>query len=200
AEVERLGTLLEKWNELAHAWEEGFAMAATGDLALRAEYLERVARLYDEKLEDPARAQGAWRRLYDLDPSNAARAQTACAALAALYERAGAWTDLVAILRQQVEWAPELSARRELLLRCADLQENQLADPTAAVATYREVLEQEPECTPALDALERLYATGTAWRDQIGILKRRIELARRSDERRQLLWRIAEIQQRELEA
>jgi pentatricopeptide repeat protein len=198
--VARLGTLLEKWNELAQAWEESFGLAGTGDIALRAEFLERAAAVYDERLADPARAQGAWRRLLDLDPQNLVYARPAAAALAELYERSGSFPDLVEILRLQSAWADDADGRRKLLSRIATIQEQKLSNPQAAIATYREVLEQEPEDAAALDALERLYTGGASWRDQIGILKRRVELSKNPRERRDLYWRIAEIQERELGA
>src|SRR5262249_47330119 len=196
--VQRLGKLLEKWNDVAQAWEESIGLAPPGDLALRAEYLERAARIYDEKLYDPARAQGAWRRLLDLDPKNHTTAQPAAAALAALYERAEAWTDLTDILLLQAGWADDAAARKDLLLRVAQIREQKLGDAAGAVATYREVLEQEADDASALDALERLYASGSSWRDQLGILKRRVDLSHQARERRDLYWRMAEIQEREL--
>jgi tetratricopeptide (TPR) repeat protein len=198
--VARLGGMLEKWNDVAQAFEEGFGLAPAGDLSLRADFLQRAAEIYQDRLADPARAQGAWRRLLDLDPQNLQTAQPAVAALQKLYEKSESWTDLVAILRRQIEWADHATARQLLLLRIAEISELRLQDPTAAVATYRELLEEAPEEKTALDALERLYGAGSSWRDQLGILARRVELSRDPAARRDLHLRMAEIQERELNA
>src|SRR5262249_28610839 len=92
------------------------------------------------------------------------------------------------------------ASRKALLLRIARIQENNLGSSDDAIATYREVLDQDAEEGAALDALERLYSGGASWRDQIGILKRRVELSRQPKERREIYWHIAEIQERELGA
>ncbi len=190
--VERIATSLQRFEDLAAAWEEAFLAADEDNLALRGELLRRAAELYDAQLKDAQRARDAWKRLLDLDPTSLDTARPAAIALSRLYEQAGHWRDLIDVLRKQVEWTsgPE---RKELLFRIGEIEQSLLLDPAAAVTTYREILENDAQETRALDALEGIHTTQKQWRDLIDILRRRVELAGDSGARRDLLWRIAQV-------
>jgi tetratricopeptide (TPR) repeat protein len=195
--VERLATELGRFEDLAAAWEEAFLAADEDNLALRGELLRRAAELYDQQLGDPDRARDAWKRLLDLDPTSLDTARPAAVALARLYELGEQWGDLIDVLRRQAEWA-DPAERKEILFRVGMIQQDLLSDSGAAIATYREILEADPEEGRALDALERLHILSRQWTDLIEILRRRVELARDGQARRDLLWRIAEVIEHEL--
>ncbi|MSP60174.1 MAG: tetratricopeptide repeat protein [Myxococcales bacterium] len=197
-EVERLGCALERFAELAQAWEEAEARCEPHDLLLRADLLRKAALLYDAQIGDAARARAAWRRLLDLDPTRLETARPAAEALARLYEAEEAWPDLIEVLRRQAEWADPGEPRKEFQRRVGLIQEDLASDLAAAVATHREILDADPEDRPALDALERLHSARSEWSDLCEILRRRVELSRDSAARRDLLWRIAELTEQRL--
>ena len=190
--VERIAASLSRFEDLAAAWEEAFRAADEDNLALRGELLRRAAELYDAQLKDSERARDAWKRLLDLDPTSLDTARPAAIALARLYEQAGHWRDLIDVLRKQVEWTSG-SERKDLLFRIGEIEQSLLRDASAAVATYREILENDAQETRALDALEQIHTAQKQWRDLIEILRRRVELASDSLTRRDLLWRIAQV-------
>jgi tetratricopeptide (TPR) repeat protein len=198
ANVERLATLLGKLPELVQAWEEALAAADSTDLTLRGELLEKIAELYEYELQDAGNARDAWKRLLELDPTNLHTSRPAAAALARLDEAGERWPELIGILHRQAEWADTVDERKELLFRIARIQEELSVDPQAATRTFREVLEADAADATALDALERLHTAQREWPELVEILRRKLELERSPNARRDLLWRIAQLTEREL--
>ncbi len=197
-ELVRLARPLTRWPEATAALEAAAQAAPSGDVATRSALLGELAAYYDTELGDATKAITAYRRLMDTDPSNPATIRRAGAALARLYEEAQSWPELRGVMRRQAEWAEDGSERRALLARVAALEENQLADHAAAIATWRDVLADQPVDAGALNALERLYQVASAWRDLIDILRRKLDHAGEL-EVKQLLARIAEIHEVMLE-
>lgn len=196
--VKRLGEQLGFWDSCAEAWEAALRQVDQADVALAGRLLGELARLQDERLDQPEAAATSYQRLLELDTSNLETAQPAARALARLHEHAQRWSELVVVLRQQVDWAEVGEERQDLLLRIGRVQEDLLEDPSAAADTYVQLLEEDPLSEDALDALERLYLAADRWVDLIGILRRRVDLAEAADTRRLLWHRIAEIHEGEL--
>ncbi|MEO6951123.1 MAG: tetratricopeptide repeat protein [Polyangia bacterium] len=199
AAVERLAVLLGRHADLAAAWDEAYLASDPNDLPLRAELLTRSARLYEKELRDLQKAAATWRRLFDLDPTNVELGVPAADALARIYEAGEAWAKLVEVLRRRVDWSSTDDERRQLLFRIARIQEELLVDPVAATATYRELLEGDPTDRSALDGLEKLHAAKGEWQDLADVVRRRLELENDGKARRDLLFRLAQLTERELQ-
>lgn len=196
--VERLTTALSAWVDAAAAWRGAADAADPADLALRGNLLQRLAAVYDERLADNARARESYEQLLALDPTNLTTARPATDALVRLYQESGLWSELIEALRRKLAWSDDRTERQELMLRIAAIQEEQCAQTDAAVATFHELLEENPAAAAALDALERIYLAGERWRDLVGIYQRRVALASSPEARRVHWLRIATIQEAEL--
>jgi tetratricopeptide (TPR) repeat protein len=197
-ELARMARQLARWPEATAALEAAAEAAPAGDVVTRGALLGELAAYYDAELGDPGKAVAAYRRLIETDPSNPAMMRRAGAALARLYEASQNWPELRAIMRRQAEWAEDVGERRNLLARVATLEEHQLADRGAAIATWRDVVADQPTDAGALGALERLYQAAEAWRELIDILRRKLDHADDASARQQLA-RIAEIHEVMLE-
>ncbi|HET9621855.1 MAG TPA: tetratricopeptide repeat protein [Kofleriaceae bacterium] len=197
-ELTRLARPLQRWPETTSALEAAVLAAPAGDLATRAALLDALATYYDHDARDAQKAIVAYRRLIETDGSNPITIRRAGTALARLYEAAQSWPDLRAVVRKLAEWAEDGTERRALLARVAGLEEDQLADRAAAIATWRDVLGDLPTDAGALDALERLYQASEAWRDLIDVLRRKLDFAD-GEAAKHLLARIAEIHEVMLE-
>ncbi|MFH2009644.1 MAG: tetratricopeptide repeat protein [bacterium] len=189
----------QRWDEAAAVWQEGLEATDEGDETLRDEFMLRLAKLYENQLRDAAQATRWYRELLDKDPSNLIMARPAAQALGRLYEAAANWADLIGILRREVEWGDDPELRKTTLYRIAEIQETALEDNGAAVQTFTEIVDFDPEEQTALDNLERLYFQSERWAELIGILKRRVELSMNTEERRALLGRIAMLHEEALE-
>jgi tetratricopeptide (TPR) repeat protein len=196
--LRRLAHLLDRWNDASAAWEAALERLPVTDTTLRSQLLAEVASIYDTSMGDVAKATKAYERLLEVDPANLTTSQPAATALERLYDEQESWHELIEILHKQADWADAPERRKAAFQRIAQIQEGKLADIPAAIATWRELLNEDGENAAALDALERLHAGRNEHRDLIEILRRRVELARDPGERRALLWRIAELHEKQL--
>ncbi|HEY1552976.1 MAG TPA: hypothetical protein VGG28_34335, partial [Kofleriaceae bacterium] len=194
-EIPRLAQWLQRWPEAMAALEAAVDATPEGDVATRAALLSELATYYDTQLGDAPRAITAYRRLLEADLSSPATTRRASAALARLYEEGQQWPELRGVIRRQAEWAEDIGERRGLLGRVAVLEEEQLHDRVAAIATWHDVLHDQPTDPAALHALERLHQASEQWRELIDVLRRMIDAGGSAIE---LLSRIAEIDETKL--
>ncbi|MBA3459340.1 MAG: hypothetical protein H0T46_05220, partial [Deltaproteobacteria bacterium] len=197
-DLSRLAQQLSRWPETTAAFEAAAVAAPAGDVTTRGALLGELAAYYDSQLADAPRAIAAYRRLLEVDPTNPGTIRRASSALARLYDQSQSWRELRDVMRKQAEWAEEPDERRALLARVAALEEEKLNERDASIATWRDVLTDQPMDAGALNALERLYQAGEKWRDLIEILHRKLDHAA-PDEAKRYLGRIAEIHEVMLE-
>ena len=132
--------------------------------------LAEAARLYEGPLADEDRAVEAWRKVLEVEESDA----QALTALAALYERTRRWEDLVTVLNAQARFTDAAAQRAQLKGRVAELLSDQIDDTERAISAYRDLLDLQPTSLKALTALEGLYARQQQFTDVQEILTRRL--------------------------
>ena len=164
-----------------------------GESALVSRLLVERARIYDERLGNPEEAERAYRAIVDHDPDNAETVLPAVEALDKLLTGREAWGDLLAVLRRKVTLTMDALARRDVLLRMAEIEESVLERPREAIALFKEVLEIDDTFATALSGLERLYDREAAWPALVDVLRRRALLEGSADMRRELYLRVARI-------
>jgi len=195
-EIPRLAQWLQRWPDATAALEAAVTATPSSDIGTRGALLGELATYYDTQLGDAPRAIEAYRRLLDADQSSPATQARAGAALARLYEESKQWQALRDVHRKQAAWAEDAMVRRSLLGRIAQLEEEQLDDRESAIATWRDVLHDQPADTGALLSLERLYTGGERWRDLVEVLRRMVDIA--PNEAVTLLSRVAELHELQL--
>jgi tetratricopeptide (TPR) repeat protein len=157
------------------------------DRGERAHWLRKIAEVSSERLNDPARAVAALGRALREDPSPGGALDD--------LERIASAGDLSASGAQEIEAAlagAEPDAARELALRAARLYE-QAEDPASAERLYRRVLDQDPENTDALQALEGVYRAARQSARLAEVLQRRAAVDLDPQLRRQRLLEAARL-------
>ncbi|HTA20865.1 MAG TPA: hypothetical protein VK989_16340, partial [Polyangia bacterium] len=158
AALEQIFTQTKAWPELAKLLH-GRADRAP-DIGERVKQLFRIAQLEEERVGDAAAAARTFGAIVEAEPAN----DKALKALARVAEARQDWAGLVDVLRRELEVrgrdGATAGAREELLLRIGQIQETRLADAAATFASYREVLQTNPESPAAVAGLERLAAAG----------------------------------------
>ena len=197
-ELARLAQQLGRWPDATAALEAAVTATPDTDASTRAALLAELASYYDTQGGDAENAIKAYLRLLEADPSSPTTIHRAGTALARLYEEGQNWKELRAITRQQAEWAEDAADRHSLLARVAQLDEQKLGDRDAAIATWRDVLADQPNDASALHALERLYEASANWRELVDILRRRVDVAASDQEAAELLARIAVLHEQKL--
>ncbi|HVY46993.1 MAG TPA: tetratricopeptide repeat protein, partial [Minicystis sp.] len=172
-DVERAARATGQWDDLIAAYKSSIAKADDqGDRELSIALRLRLGRvLLDEvKRVDDALAQ--FRAVYETDGENA----DAIAALERLYRETGRFTELLGIYEKKRDLTSDAGDRKHILYAIADLYEQQIGDPRSAIATYNQVLDDEPMDAQALAALDKLYREQSEWQPYVDVLRKRIEL------------------------
>ncbi len=124
-----------------------------------------------ERLEQPAKAVGYFRKVLELDPEHVDSMKMLERAFAEL----GDPGSLYGILLTRLERTQELVDRTELVARIADLAADQLGKPDEAIDLWNNVLLEDERNQDAFDALDRLYETTERWLELAGIVETRMQ-------------------------
>ncbi|MSP25742.1 MAG: tetratricopeptide repeat protein, partial [Myxococcales bacterium] len=128
--------------------------------------LERVALLYDEVLEDHAKAISAWRDVLASDPGR----ETALRSLERLYGQSKQFRELCEVLRQHEQHASTAGERERCLVRCAEVLSDELGQTSEAITAWRGVVDDFGSKPASLAALAKLYQRALRWEDLAEVL------------------------------
>ncbi|HEY0881853.1 MAG TPA: tetratricopeptide repeat protein, partial [Archangium sp.] len=176
---------LGRYKDVVGIFERRVEQAA--DVPGRIEWLRRIARVLDQKARDVDGAIAAYKRITELDGTNA----QALKELAELLEREARWPALISTLKRSEELAPTREDRLAIRYRSAGIWEQQLENPDQAIAVYKTVLDEDSAHTLALKALERLFTSLQRPEELLKIFERMVQLATSPDEAVRLLAKIA---------
>jgi len=122
----------------------------------------------------------------------------AVVSLSRIYEKLGANEEMAELLERQIRQAEssgEQASRIELQLRLGEVCETRLGDVERAFATYRSVLDSNPQHRPALEALIRLRENQGDLAEASALLDSLVAIAPES-ERASLDVRLADMRER----
>ncbi|MCC6749654.1 MAG: tetratricopeptide repeat protein [Deltaproteobacteria bacterium] len=149
-QLERLLTRFDRWHELLELYREAADDAL--DPGLRRELILKVARVWEEALENLPEAIEAYRSVLEQDEQD----PEPLAALDRLYTQTGRFEDLCALLQRQLEFERDPVILVERKYRLGTIHEQKLRDLPTAIDFYEEVLARNRDHLPAIAALERL--------------------------------------------
>jgi tetratricopeptide (TPR) repeat protein len=161
--MERLAASSEHYEELAGIYEDELERLAPADLATVA---LRLGQLYEEKLAEPDRAAGFFRRALALDPE---AARVALPALDRVYQRLEAWTDLADVLQSRADQSSD-AERVGFLNRLGQVAQEKLGAFDRAAAAWEGAVATDPRHLPSLRALEPLYEAAERKDDLLRVL------------------------------
>ncbi len=149
----------------------------------------RLGALYEERLDDEEAAIASYRAVVDLAPGHAG----ALAALGKLYHRRGQWPDLLSTYEAEIAATRDSRQRAAKLYKSAEILEEKLGKPEAAIARYNEVLTAHPGYLPAQKALTRLYEKSGKIGELCEMYEREIAATRDRDQRIALWTQVAQL-------
>ncbi len=198
ADLARLASKLGRHSERAELLESG--LDTVGDDFARTEILLELAELWDVSQPDPERAERAYQQLIRFERDNPEIVLKASRALERLHRASGRHDELAQDLRRQIRFEEDELRRNELFPALAELLENILDDPDAAIEVHQERLEIDATNVEALCALSRLYEQRGRWEPLVEVLERRAELSTDEEARLGLCRRAGEIYEQELKS
>lgn len=168
AEFERLAEQAENWKPYIDTLRE--VEPDLFDAELQKATQLRIAGTAEHFLEDRDTAITYYQKVLESEPED----RSVLDALERLHLAGGDHPKLYQILLRKTEIAEDAETRKALLIRRADLAENELGDDVAAIEAYESVL-AEAEALVAYEGLERLYNKGAQHAELAGLLERELD-------------------------
>jgi len=154
--------------------------------------LEKALATAEGPLGAPLRAYDYARRVFKeaVGDESIGRQKETLERLTATTER---WADTMALYKATAADILDGDVQNETLLRIGELAQTRLDAPEEAIEYYNKVLEARPDERRALLALEALYEKQSDAKSLLEILKKREEAAESDTERKELIFRQAEL-------
>ncbi|HEY8212320.1 MAG TPA: tetratricopeptide repeat protein [Myxococcaceae bacterium] len=151
--------------------------------------LNKIASIYEDRLQDLDHAVETVKRVLELSPDH----MPAIRNLARLYERAGRWRELIAHNEHESSLVGDTKQVLSLNHRNAEILEEHLKDRAGAIAAYERLLSLSPSYLPALKALGRLYASDGRWVELIKMYRAESEISSSTEQAASLIFKIGEL-------
>ncbi|MCB9538753.1 MAG: tetratricopeptide repeat protein [Myxococcales bacterium] len=187
ADLHRMAERTGRWDELALRLDEAAAGALDPDLKVA--LLLSLGRAHETRRHDDDAARDTYREVLSIEPGN----RPATDALVELFSRTAAWEELVQLYLDQAEASLEPEEQKSLYFKVCQLLEDVIDDVDRAIATYRKVLEIEPDNAQAFQALEKFFVQQERFVDLAELLRDEIQYAEAPAERADLRHRLAEV-------
>ncbi|GAB4564002.1 MAG: hypothetical protein Tsb0020_13700 [Haliangiales bacterium] len=191
-QLDRLAQTLDRWPDAVGLYDE--VIEALSDDGLRVQLLTKLATIYELELNNDASAVATYARILDVAPEHV----EAASAIQRIHQRNGSYPELVAILKRKSEVILDLPERKELLYQAAHLEEEELRDYDAAIATYQSVLDLDDIDMPAMNALERLYIGLERWEPLKDVYAKKVDLLDYPEDKKQMLHVLGQVYDQEL--
>ena len=190
-DFETLAISLGNPQAIIELYETG--IADVDDDVLKHEIYRRMASVYEEELHDTDKAIQAYRAMIELDDMD----KSSLNALEVLYTNTQNWEELLDILKRKADIGTG-DEKVDILRKMATINCDCLNHPKAAIDNYCEILDNLPDDTDALDALESLYVQIEDWKSLCENYGIKLQLATDDENRRVILKKMADIQENKL--
>jgi len=186
--------VLEPIYESAGEWERVIAVyevmqAHTEEAPRKVDLLIRIAEIEERRLSHQKAAFDAFGRAFHYDPIN----QDVIAQLERLAAETGHWPKLAALYAAELEKIEDTRRQVDTLLRLARVYEDETSQVEEAIASYRRVVQAEPENKDALVSLDRLFSQNQQWEELADVVRREIRIAPNDRAIIELTFRLAQI-------
>ena len=145
---------LQRWEELLGTYTKKVDLVFDPDEKKLIYY--QMGAVYEREIGDVARAIDTYQRVLELDPDDL----QALGRLDVLYQTSESWQDLLMVLQHEAELTMDGAEAISYQYRIAELYERHLSDVPRAIELYRDILMQQSDHEPTLQALERLKDGG----------------------------------------
>lgn len=190
--LQRLVVITGDYEGLVDAFVSGLPRATNTELAI--DLLMNTAGICQEQLKDTRRAVDVLDKVLELDAENRAALER----MEVLLRDTDDPARLVKVLLYRAEHSEDLLDRKEFCYQAAEVQESQLGNLEGAGATYRRILDLDPEDIVALESLERLLRKTHQYENLVNILLTKCDVIDNEPEKRKIYLEMAVVYEREL--
>ncbi len=174
-DYERLAEATGEWDKLADTYDT--VLYERPDLHSKREILSTLARVHNEKRDDPRRALAAYGAIHDGDPSDIEPLEK----MEQLATLLSDWPTLVRVLTDKAELLLDDEQRASVWRRVGEAKRDMLEDPEGAIVAYERALELEPGSAFTVDCLTDLYEAKRDPKRLVQLYVQRVELSGEGD-------------------
>ena len=166
--LERMAQATGRWGEViqtANNW-----LQEQTEPAQKIRLCLHLAKWYGDDLGHPEYAQPYYAQIVALDPNNVG----ALRQMGQLYRKNGNWQQLGATLTRALDVAVSDVDRKEIQTELGELLDSQMNQTDQAVSYFQRALEVDPQHIPAIENLERIYASRGDNKQLVDVLGRKV--------------------------
>jgi tetratricopeptide (TPR) repeat protein len=176
----------QRWTELAELYEN--EAAVTENPRNLADALVRAAVLWEEKANDPSRAEPLYRRVLEVQQGH----DQAYQRLHAILTDKDEWADLASLIRTQISVTTDPQKGAAMFVELGQLYLNRLDQRRKGEACLRRTLELDPLNVYALTTLGDIYYEAAKWKPAQRMYTRLEPLVEGAEERARLNTRLGD--------
>ena len=187
-EAERLSAIVDGWSQLANTYANG--IQHTGDPLSKAELGRRLARVYEEQLDDVQRAEATYRFVLGVDDHD----EAALKALDRIYSQHKAHQALAEVLRKRIDGSNNTSELIELHYRLGRELETKLGCTERAIEVFTKLLnDYDSEHAETIQALQAIYAKLERWPELFAAFEKELSIALGDSQQADVFARMARL-------
>ncbi|HEY4103998.1 MAG TPA: tetratricopeptide repeat protein, partial [Polyangiaceae bacterium] len=175
ADYERLSEATGEWDRLAETYDA--VLAEHPGLGSKREILSVLARVHNEKRDDPRRALAAYGKIHEADPSDLDPLEK----MEQLATLLSDWPTLVRVLTDKADLLLDDGERASVWRRVGEAKRDMLDDSEGAIVAYERALELDPESAFTVDCLTELYEAKHDPKRLVELYVQRVELSSEDD-------------------
>jgi tetratricopeptide (TPR) repeat protein len=175
ADYERLTEATTEWDKLAETYDN--VLKEHPDLNSKRELLSTLARVHNEKRDDPRRALAAYGAIHEADGSDLEPLEK----MEQLATLLSDWPTLVRVLTDKADLLLDDSERASVWRRVGEAKRDMLDDAEGAIVAYERALELDPQSAFTVDCLTELYEAKHDAKRLVELYVQRVELSGEDD-------------------
>jgi golgin subfamily B member 1 len=175
ADYERLTEATGEWDKLAETYDN--VLKGHPDLNSKRDLLSTLARVHNEKRDDPRRALAAYGAIHEADGSDLEPLEK----MEQLATLLSDWPTLVRVLTDKADLLLDDGERASVWRRVGEAKRDMLDDAEGAIVAYERALELDPESAFTVDCLTELYEAKRDAKRLVELYVQRVELSGEDD-------------------
>ncbi|HKO52522.1 MAG TPA: tetratricopeptide repeat protein [Polyangiaceae bacterium] len=175
ADYERLTEATSEWDKLAETYDA--VLREHGQLNSKRELLSTLARVHNEKRDDPRRALAAYGLIHESDSSDLEPLEK----MEQLATLLSDWPTLVRVLTDKADLLLDDGERASVWRRVGEAKRDMLDDAEGAIVAYERALELDPQSAFTVDCLTELYEAKHDAKRLVELYVQRVELSTEDD-------------------
>jgi tetratricopeptide (TPR) repeat protein len=187
SELEKLHTAAGRWEPLVELLLARFE--TRDELGEKTELLRRIARVFEEKLEDKNQALDALVNALSLDFHDRETARY----LERMAQATGRWAEVIQTVNGWLKQQTEPREKIRLCLHLAKWYGDDLGHPEYAQPYYAQIIQLDPHNVGAMRQLASLYKKAANWQQMGATLTRALDVATNDLDRKEVLNDLGEL-------